>query len=389
MKKGYLFIANGRIVPREQELSLAPVRTGSFEASAMYAAEQLGFKLYMGINHNYADQLKCIDYDITFYNQHIYRNIWGIKDIWIGYKKLCSFLEMHPDIYVIHCNTPIGGFLGRICGHKYKKKVIYTAHGFHFFKGGSFVNRTIFKWIEEWMAHYSDAIITINKEDFTAAKKFHYKKGGKAYYVPGVGVCTTTCENIIVDKVVKFKEIGLPEDVNVGIIVGDLNDNKNVETLIKALPLTPSFFHVIICGLGSNEKSLKKLVDDEKLTERVHFLGYRTDVKELYAISDLFLLASKREGLPRSTMEAMCMGLPCIVSKIRGNVDLIDEGYGGYLIAPLDFQGFACAINKLLKDKVHAKLLGEYNRTKVKGFDIKIVNQIMIKTFTEILEINK
>lgn len=76
MKKGYLFIANGRIVPREQELSLAPVRTGSFEASAMYAAEQLGFKLYMGINHNYADQLKCIDYDITFYNQHIYRNIW-------------------------------------------------------------------------------------------------------------------------------------------------------------------------------------------------------------------------------------------------------------------------------------------------------------------------
>ena len=386
MKKGYLFIANGRIVSREQELSLAPVRTGSFEASAMYAAEQLGFKLYMGINHNYADQLKCIDYDITFYNQHIYRNIWGIKDIWIGYKKLCRFLKMHPDIYVIHCNTPIGGFLGRICGHKFKKRVIYTAHGFHFFKGAPFVNRIIFRWIEEWMARYSDAIITINKEDFAAAKDFHYKKGGKAYYVPGVGVNTVAYDNVIVDKVLKFKEIGLEENAKVGIVVGDLNNNKNVETLIKALPSTLSSFHVIICGFGPNEKSLKQLADDKKVTNRVHFLGYRTDVKELYAISDLFLLASKREGLPRSTMEAMCMGLPCIVSKIRGNVDLIDEGYGGYLIAPLDFKGFASAINRVLKDETHAKFLGEYNRTKVKGFDIKIVNQIMIKTFTEILK---
>lgn len=386
MRKGYLFITNGRVVSRDQELSLAPVKTGSFEASAIYAAERLGFKLYMGINRDYAEQLKSVDYDITFYNQHIYRNIFGIKDIWIGYKKLCGFLETHPDVYVIHCNTPIGGLLGRICGHKYKKKVIYTAHGFHFFKGAPFANRTIFKWIEEWMAHYSDAIITINKEDFTAAKKFHYKKGGKAYYVPGVGVNTVVYDNVVVDKIAKFKEIGLAEDANVGIIVGDLNDNKNVKTLIKALPLTPSSFHVIICGFGPDEKLLKRLVDDKKLTDRVHFLGYRTDVKELYAISDLFLLASKREGLPRSTMEAMCMGLPCIVSKIRGNVDLIEEGHGGYLIDPLDFQGFAYAINRILEDKIHAKFLGEYNRVKIKEFDIKIVNQIMVKTFTEILK---
>ena len=153
MQKGYLFIANGRVVPREQELSLEPVRTGSFEAPCMYAANELGYKLYMGINRDYADQLKGVDYDITFYNQHIYRSIFGIRDIWIGYKNLCRFIESHPDVEVIHCNTPIGGVLGRICGKKYGKKVIYMAHGFHFYKGAPLLNRTLFKFIEKWMLH--------------------------------------------------------------------------------------------------------------------------------------------------------------------------------------------------------------------------------------------
>ena len=238
-KKGYLFISNGRVLPREQELSLEPVKTSSFEAPAMYAADQLGLKLYMGVNRDYAEQLKGVDYNISFYNQHIYRNIFGIKDIIIGYKNLCNFLESHQDIGVIHCNTPIGGVLGRICGKKYNKKVIYTAHGFHFFKGAPLVNRTIFKWIEEWMAHYSDAIITINKEDYEAAQKLHLKSGGKAYYIPGVGVDLNAYDGVVVDKTLKFNEIGLPDNAKVGIVVGDLNDNKNVSTLIKAIPNTP------------------------------------------------------------------------------------------------------------------------------------------------------
>ena len=385
MRKGFLFIANGRVVPRKQELSLEPVKTGSFEAPAMYAADYLGLKLYMGINRDYADQLKAVDYPITFYNQHIYRNIFGFKDIYVGYKNLCRFLESHPDIEIIHCNTPIGGVLGRICGKKYNKKVIYTAHGFHFFKGAPLANRTIFKWIEKYMAHYSDAIITINQEDYNAAQSFRLKKGGKVFYVPGVGVDTKLYDSIVVNKNQKKQEIGLPVGSKIGIIVGDLNDNKNVETILKALPMTPKEFHIIICGFGPNELSLKELAANLKVSERTHFLGFRKDVKELYAISDMFLFASKREGLPRSTMEAMCMELPCIVSKIRGNVDLIDEGLGGFLCTPLDYNAYAQAINKVLSDEKSAKQFGEYNKTKVEQFSIDVVRNKMVDVFNEVI----
>lgn len=384
MKKGYLFIANGREEPLEKYQSKEPVRTGSFEGTSMYAANQMGWKLYMGINKQYAEQLKGVDYDITFYDQYIYRSIFDVKRNWIAYRRLCKMLEAHPDIEVIHCNTPIGGVLGRICGHKYQKKVIYTAHGFHFYKGAPLVNRTIFKWIEQWMARYTDMLITINHEDFEVAQKMHLKKGGKVVYVPGIGIDTAMYDNVVVDASKKKAEIGVPADANLCLGVGDLNDNKNVVTMVKAIAKTAPSVHLALCGFGPLEQQLRQLCIDLKVVDRVHFLGYRTDVKELYKASDFLFMASKREGLPRTTMEAMCAGIPCICSKIRGNTDLIDEGKGGYLVAPLDADGFADAISRIINNPEKAKAMGEYNLEKVKAFDIEVVKRIMCNLFEEL-----
>lgn len=384
MKKGYLFIANGREEPLEKYQSKEPVRTGSFEGTSMYAANQMGWKLYMGINKQYAEQLKGVDYDVTFYDQYIYRSIFDVKRNWIAYRRLCKMLEAHPDIEVIHCNTPIGGVLGRICGHKYQKKVIYTAHGFHFYKGAPLVNRTIFKWIEQWMARYTDMLITINHEDFDVAQKMHLKKGGKVVYVPGIGIDTAMYDNVVVDASKKKAEIGVPADANLCLGVGDLNDNKNVVTMVKAIAKTAPSVHLALCGFGPLEQQLRQLCIDLNVVDRVHFLGYRTDVKELYKASDFLFMASKREGLPRTTMEAMCAGIPCICSKIRGNTDLIDEGKGGYLVAPLDADGFADAISRIINNPEKAKAMGEYNLEKVKAFDIEVVKRIMCNLFEEL-----
>lgn len=384
MKKGYLFIANGREEPLEKYQSKEPVRTGSFEGTSMYAANQMGWKLYMGINKQYAEQLKGVDYDVTFYDQYIYRSIFDVKRNWIAYRRLCKMLEAHPDIEVIHCNTPIGGVLGRICGHKYHKKVIYTAHGFHFYKGAPLVNRTIFKWIEQWMARYTDMLITINHEDFEAAQKMHLKKGGKVVYVPGIGIDTAMYDNVVVDASKKKAEIGVPADANLCLGVGDLNDNKNVITMVKAIAKTAPSVHLALCGFGPLEQQLRQLCIDLNVADRVHFLGYRTDVKELYKASDFLFMASKREGLPRTTMEAMCAGIPCICSKIRGNTDLIDEGKGGYLVAPLDADGFADAISRIINNPEKAKAMGEYNLEKVRAFDIEVVKKIMCNLFEEL-----
>lgn len=383
--KGYLFISNGRVVPQAQEDSMEQVKVSSFEAPSIWAADQLGLKLYMGVNRTYAHKLSCVDYNITYYNQHIYRNIFDIKTICQGYSNLCHFLKTHPDIEVIHCNTPIGGVLGRICGKKYGKKVIYMAHGFHFYKGAPLLNRTVFKFIEKLMAHKTDCLITINQEDYEAAQKFKLNKGGKVYKVNGVGIDTHAFNSLKVDKKEKRESIGIPEDAFLGIIVGDLNDNKNVETLVKALPSTSSSVHYIICGFGPNETRLKALAEKLSVADRCHFLGYRSDVKELYLASDVFLFASKREGLPRSTMEAMLAGLPCIVSSIRGNVDLIDNNKGGCLVPPKDSASYAKALDRLAIDSELREQYGRYNQKRVQEFDIEKVNQQILNIFKEVI----
>lgn len=384
MRNGLLYIANGRVIPKEQEDSLAPIGVSSFEAPCMWAADQLGMKLYMGINRTYASELKSVDYDITFYNQHIYRNIFDIKTIKIGYENLCRFLKAHPDISVIHCNTPIGGVLGRICGKKYGKKVIYMAHGFHFYKGSPLLNRTLFKFIEKWMARNTDCLITINQEDYEAAQKFKLNKGGKVFKVNGVGVDLNSFDGIPVNVKEKRESLGLPEDAVVGIVVGDLNENKNVKTIIRALPLVDSNIHIIICGFGPLEVALKKVAKDLGVDDRCHFLGFRTDVKELYLASDIFIFASKREGLPRSTMEAMLAGLPCVVSKIRGNVDLIDEGKGGLFFSPKDYKHLAEKINLLASDERLRGEYGRYNQERIKQYDIEVVKKQMLEIYKEI-----
>jgi len=384
VKKGYLYIANGRVVPREDELSLEPIKTSSFEAASMYAAHTLGYKLFMGVNRDFADQIKGVDYDITFYNQHIYRNILNLKDIWIGYKNLCIFLKTHPEIEVIHCNTPIGGVLGRICGKKYGKKVIYMAHGFHFYKGAPLLNRTIFKFIEKWMAHKTDCLITINQEDYEAAKKFTLNKGGKVFKVNGVGVNLNSFNGVSVNVKEKRESLDLPENAVVGIVVGDLNNNKNVETIIRALPLADGNIHIIICGFGPLESTLKKLAKDLGVDERCHFLGFRTDVKELYLASDIFIFASQREGLPRSTMEAMLAGLPCVVSKIRGNIDLIDENKGGSLFPPKDFDSLAKELTILADNPSLRVKYGTYNKERIKDYDIEVVKKQMLNIYQEV-----
>lgn len=169
------------------------------------------------------------------------------------------------------------------------------------------------------------------------------------------------------------------------MVVGDLNDNKNVKTIIKAMSMSPENCHVLICGTGPLEPELRALAVQTNVDRRCHFLGFRSDVKTLLMTSDLFVMASKREGLPRSTMEAMAAGLPCVVSKIRGNVDLIDEGKGGYTIEPNDYEGFAEAINRVLLDGVLAMRMGAYNKIKIKQqFCIEIVEENIYDVFNMI-----
>jgi len=218
----------------------------NFSIPSIEAAHLLGYEFHMAANYSgfTGDASK---YNVILHHIDLVRNPFSFKNI-KAFKQMLALLK-RERFDVIHCNTPIGGILGRLCGKIAKvPKVIYTAHGFHFYKGAPFINCTVYKWAEMWMAHYTNVILTINKEDYEAAQKFKLRKGGKVYYIPGVGVGTKNYQPKGINKQKYRKKLGIPLSATVVVSVGDLNKNKNHEVVIKALAKLndPLIYYVLV-----------------------------------------------------------------------------------------------------------------------------------------------
>lgn len=385
--KRYLFISNSNKPTEEKKVSRELVKLGNVRRPCIEAAYKLGYEIWLGVNEKDPEELEVeSDIPIHLYDSHTYRNLLAFKDNFIAYKNLMNVLKK-GRFEVIHCNTPIGGIMGRFCGKRAKvPHIIYTAHGFHFYKGAPLFNRTVLKWAEQIMAHWTDAIITMNQEDFEAAKKFRLRNNGKVYYVPGVGIDTATYFSLTVDKCQIRKKMGFSNQDFICISMGDLIKRKNYKVAIEAIAkCNNKFIHYLICGKGPEEETLKKEAERLKVSDQIHFLGYRTDVKELLKISDVFLFTSLQEGLPRSLMEAMASGLPCIASNIRGNTDLIENGKGGYLISPKDMNAIAEGILELQSNPELRQEMINWNLKKIKSFDQKIVERRILEIYKDIL----
>ena len=237
------------------------------------------------------------------------------------------------------------------------------------------------------MARWTDAIITMNREDYEAAQKFKLRKGGKVYFVHGVGVPLHEFEGLEAQRFEKRQEIGVPEDAFLLLSVGELNTNKNHETVIRALASVQNRnVHYAIAGSGGLREHLEQVAQSLGVGDRVHLLGYRKDVAELYSISDIYVHPSFREGLPVALMEAMACGLPCIVSRIRGNVDLIAEGQGGYRCTPTDVNEFVAAIRALYENPEARELMSKNNLETIKEYDISVVRKEMREIYEEVFE---
>ena len=381
--RGYVFIGNSSKPNESQQKSREDIILQNVTLIPCSVALEMGYKVFVGVNRGNPEGLNC-NLPVTLYDSHTYRSLLDIKSNLIAFKNLKRLIKQN-DIEVIHCNSPVGGLVGRICCKICGvKKIIYTAHGFHFYKGAPLFNRTIIKLAEKIMARFTDALIVINNEDFEVSKSFKLKKGGKVYLLNGVGISCDEFLNVNADKSALLKPLGISENDVVCISMGDLNDNKNYQTAIKAVAKCQRL-HYLICGVGEREESLKALCRELDVSDRVHFLGYRSDVKELLAVSDIFLLSSFREGLSRSAMEAMASALPCVVSDIRGNVDLIQNDEGGFVCKATDDSAFAEALNKLASDEKLRQRCGKRNLEKVKDYDKDKVKIALQKIYSEVL----
>ena len=290
----------------------------------------------------YSD-LGCIFYQIDFSRSPLSKS--NLK----AYGQLKKVIE-NGNYDIVHCHTPNAAVITRLVSGRFRRKnglkVFYTAHGFHFYKGAPKLNWMVYYPIEKFCSRFTDKLITINKEDYELAKtKF---KAKEVHYVPGVGIDLSRFENVQVDRSAKRREIGVPDDAILLFSVGELNENKNHQVIIRALAkLNNPKLHYAIAGVGDNRDCLLMLSEELGVSEQVHLIGYRKDVAELYAIADLFCFPSLREGLSVSLMEAMASRLPVMCSSIRGNVDLLNC-VQDFMFDPLNTDQCETALRKLL-----------------------------------------
>lgn len=356
--------------------------------------QELGYEVSVACNFEYGsstsnEQVKKLiedldELNVKHYHVPIPRSMFALKDMFKSYKFLKQ-LALKENYNLMHCHSPIGGVLARLAFKKSRRqgtKVIYTAHGFHFYDGAPLKNWIIFYPIEKLCSKLTDCLITINKEDYKRAKEKFYAK--EVEYVPGIGIHVEEIQNTYVNVAKKKSEFGITDE-KILVSVGELNSNKNHETIIKALAMlkTDVKYKYILCGKGDKEEYLKELVKQLNLQDKVIFAGYRNDIREILKISDIFCFPSYREGLSVALMEAMAVGLPVICSKIRGNVDLIDNGKGGLLFLSNDKDECVLCIEKLITNEKKRNVYKIYNLDKIKKFDKSTVILLMRKIFNK------
>lgn len=303
----------------------------AFHLPYMKWFKEQGWEVHVAANGNM--ELPYVDrkYDIP-----IQRSPFKLQNFH-AYKELTSII--HKNKYsIIHCHTPMGGVLARLAARKARRlgtKVIYTAHGFHFCKGAPLINWLVYYPIEKGLAHYTDCLITINKEDYTLAMK-HRFKAKDIKRVHGVGVDTERFKPVKEVRKQNLKmQFGYHPDDFLMFYAAEFNTNKNQKFLIHLLAVLKKEIpnaRLLLAGNGPVMESCKKLAAHLGVAEMVHFLGYRTDIASLLPMCDIAVASSLREGLPVNIMEAMACGLPVVATDNRGHKELILNNENGWTV---------------------------------------------------------
>ncbi|MBR4456203.1 MAG: glycosyltransferase [Solobacterium sp.] len=281
---------------------------------------------------------------------------------------------------IVSCHSPSGGFYGRLAARGLPVRVLYTAHGFHFWKGSPLLNQAAFKNMERLAAHWTDVLMTINPEDYEAAKTFVYKPGGYPVYIPGVGVDTAFIRSLRCDRKEVLDEFGIPESAFVLYSIGELIPRKNHIFVLNALK--ESFqsdpqLHYVIAGGGENE-ALNAFIRDNHLEGKIHLAGFRKDARRLMYGADLFVFPSLQEGLPVAVMEAMAAGAAILASDIRGNHDLIQDGKNGMLYESQNTAEFLAKFQELRESEaLRNRLAGQALRDSLQYSEEVIRPQIL------------
>ncbi len=287
-------------------------------------------------------------------------------------------------------NEPVMSVLIRLAAQKSRKstgtKVIYMAHGFHFFKGNKTLNNIIFHAIEKHMSRKTDAIVTSNYEDYNAAKAF--KTGVDVYHIDGMG-CKSYRFSVCRDKDLKNSrraELGIKEGETALVFAGELNKNKNQIVLLQGIKILKDKGYnvkLLLCGKGAEFDNLSAYCKDNGIEDKVTFLGYRKDVNEIFPVCDIGCSSSIREGFGLNIAEYMVCGLPVVVSRNRAHVDIVEDGVNGFIFDPFTPAQFAEGVKKIIDNEGTYSFMSKINIAKAEKYDIKIISEKISKIAEE------
>ena len=239
---------------------------------------------------------------------------------------------------IVHVHTPVASFVTRYALRKAawsgagRPKVIYTAHGFHFHRGGSAHRNFIFRTLEKAAGRWTDHLVVINRDDYDASKRYGIVPEERLTLMPGIGLDFAKYNRAAVSEAdinETRAKLGLkPNDV-LFTMIAEFNPGKrhwDVLTALAAVGRTD--IHLAFAGVGALFEEMRKMASGLALGERVHFLGHVNDIKPLILASSATIFSSEREGLSRAAMESVCLGVPVIGSDVRGISDVVKDSRG-------------------------------------------------------------
>ncbi|MBC5689800.1 glycosyltransferase family 4 protein [Mediterraneibacter sp. NSJ-55] len=338
-----------------------------FETENVKLLQSLGYRVHYAANmreqHYLFEETKLKEIGVEAHHIDIERSPYMVRENKKAFDQLLDIIDRF-EISMIHCHTPVGGVLGRLAGRYFKKKniiVIYTAHGFHFYKGAPLLNNTVYYLVERFLARYTDILITINKEDYSAAGRFCLKKKGKVYLVPGVGLDMEYFHPLSGEEKKKNRESMGNADRFFLVTVGELNENKNQQIILKALHRMKIQKRDIsgivygICGDGFFYDRIRRQIEEMGLSENVSLYGYQTDVRRIVGCADCFVFPSIREGLGMAALEALSMGIPVVGADNRGTREYLRHKENGYICQGRDENSFIQGIEFIKNQSVEQR----------------------------------
>ena len=334
---------------------------------------KMGFSVDVLTNFNKEKKL-LMQKGVNCINIPFSRKIFSFRNIKSLIKLRYIFKEKEYNL--IHTHTPISSFISRWAANKFKKtKVFYTTHGFYFRKKSNKFMYKIFYFIEKAMVKYTDKIITMNKEDYNFAIKMTKNTKCEVNFVHGVGIDFSKYNKITDDLVINQvkNKFDISKNDFILLCISEFIKRKNIVQAIKSMNNTPENCKLIILGDGKLKNNLKAITKRYSLEKKIIFLGHRKNVNEILSITNVLILTSLLEGLPRSIMEAMAIGLPIIATNTKGNIDLVENKKNGFIVEIGDYIETNKKILELYNNRELVKLMGYESKKRIKKYDIKFV----------------